>query len=329
MNERLKYVDAMRGFTIVLVVYSHVLAYLVNHTYEDFNFYFLKFRMPLFFFISGFFIYSPDYSFEKLLKRTKNRLVRQLWPTIILCVIFIFTLYAGTPHGLIHSKFKGGYWFTLVAVEAFLLIAPLLFVMNSQRVNRRWQTGILLAIAGVVRLLFCREMLTTPNANLLSLIFLYDYLPFLILGVVFRINEVMLGKIVSSLYFFLVALILFFFSHNFIHGEMPLFDIEGISGVGIVYYLFSKIYQNKKVEGSKAASIVQHVGQNTLEIYLLHYFVIMGIVRWIGTGGFHRLRGMPGEFVAVLLIALVVTAITLLIAALLRRLHLYKLIFGK
>lgn len=317
----------MRGFTIILVVYSHVLAYLVDHTYEGFNFYFLKFRMPLFFFISGFFIYSPDYSFEKLLKRTRNRLLRQLWPTIVICLIFLFTLYSGTPHGLIHSKFKGGYWFTMVAVEAFLLIAPLLFAMNSQKLSRRWQTVILLVIIAAVRTIFSRAMLATPAANLLSLTFLYDYLPFLLLGVVFRLNEAVLAKIITSPYVFLAAILAFFCTNLFIRSEMPLFDIEGIAGICIVYFVFAWLYRREP--DNKLTHLIEHVGQNTLEIYLLHYFVIMATVRLVGTQGFHLLRGIPGEPLAILFIALIVTAITLLIAFLLRKAKIYKIIFAK
>lgn len=60
MKERIEYIDTMRGFTMLLVVYSHVRLYGLyfddSNIVSSFNSIFLLIRMPLFFFISGFFI---------------------------------------------------------------------------------------------------------------------------------------------------------------------------------------------------------------------------------------------------------------------------------
>ena len=75
-TKRIEYIDAMRGFTMLLVVYSHILVFSYENTliYDlhagglnligagegnalTFNSLFVLFRMPLFFFISGFIIY--------------------------------------------------------------------------------------------------------------------------------------------------------------------------------------------------------------------------------------------------------------------------------
>lgn len=53
-NSRLTYIDGMRGFTIILVVYTHILGYIVCQIDEPFNLITVQFRMPLFFFISIF-----------------------------------------------------------------------------------------------------------------------------------------------------------------------------------------------------------------------------------------------------------------------------------
>lgn len=58
-TKRIEYIDALRGFTIILVIYAHVVfsSYGENGgSLESFSFndIFLSFRMPLFFFISGF-----------------------------------------------------------------------------------------------------------------------------------------------------------------------------------------------------------------------------------------------------------------------------------
>lgn len=328
-DSRLRHIDAMRGFTILLVVYSHVLAYLVDHTYEGLNFYFLKFRMPLFFFISGFFIYSPNYTFDKLRQRSRNRLLRQLWPTVVLSLVFVFTLYRGSFARFIYGDTKAGYWFTLVAVEMFAVLAPLLCAMNYARLSRRWQTAILLCIIVATRTLLEPAMLQGPTARLLSLSMLWKYMPFIILGIAFRINEDALAKVITSTYTFVAVLATFFMAWHVIHQPTLLFDVEGICGVCIIYYVFNKLYGIKRIEQSRGSRMVEHVGQNTLEIYLLHYFVILGISRLCPEGMFHALRHMPGECVIVLAMAAIITAITLGIARLLRQARLYRIIFAK
>lgn len=68
-NGRIQYIDVLRGIAILLVLYSHSMVLMVSNTnLSNLNHIFLQFRMPLFFFISGFFTYSKDYSFSLLKK---------------------------------------------------------------------------------------------------------------------------------------------------------------------------------------------------------------------------------------------------------------------
>lgn len=61
VKERIGYIDAMRGFTMLLVVYSHILYFGYGPLFMEhrttFNDVFTIIYMPLFFFISGFVLY--------------------------------------------------------------------------------------------------------------------------------------------------------------------------------------------------------------------------------------------------------------------------------
>ena len=78
MAKRIEYIDALRGFTMLLVVFAHV------ETMGIFNFshqtvvgqVFQSFRMPLFFFISGFIAYKAE--FEWTTKSTLKLLGKKL-----------------------------------------------------------------------------------------------------------------------------------------------------------------------------------------------------------------------------------------------------------
>ena len=46
-KKRIEYIDAMRGFTMILVVYSHIIFFGYNDdTIPSFNSFFVNFRMP-------------------------------------------------------------------------------------------------------------------------------------------------------------------------------------------------------------------------------------------------------------------------------------------
>ena len=63
-TKRLEYIDAMRGLTMLLVVYSHIMyfGYSISDFTEinSFNAFIGLFRMPLFFFVSGFVLYKAS-----------------------------------------------------------------------------------------------------------------------------------------------------------------------------------------------------------------------------------------------------------------------------
>lgn len=59
-KKRFEYIDAMRGFTMLLVVCAHVATYSYQTDLVTFHAAFSTFRMPLFFFISGFILYKAS-----------------------------------------------------------------------------------------------------------------------------------------------------------------------------------------------------------------------------------------------------------------------------
>ena len=56
---RIEYIDALRGFTMLLVVFNHIAKYSFEVTgIPSFHQYLTQVRMPMFFFISGFVLYK-------------------------------------------------------------------------------------------------------------------------------------------------------------------------------------------------------------------------------------------------------------------------------
>ena len=90
---RLEWLDALRGFTMILVVAFHVsqIGFGEKAKMSSSLSFFLLFRMPLFFFISGFLAYKAGllWDLKTLLTNTAKKLRVQIVPTV---VFFFFAM---------------------------------------------------------------------------------------------------------------------------------------------------------------------------------------------------------------------------------------------
>ena len=139
MSKRIGYIDAMRGFTMILVVYSHVCGFCLGNRNIAFNDVLFLFRLPCFFFISGWLFQgtwgkgtqgiqgtvpsvssAADYTgtvphtyFSSVWSIAKKKFMVQIVPT------FIFLLLLAPPPFFFHQlgAVKGGYWFTFVSLS--------------------------------------------------------------------------------------------------------------------------------------------------------------------------------------------------------------------
>lgn len=127
MTKRIEYIDAMRGFTMILVVVAHVIFY-SYHGIDGFNWgrFFKIFRMPLFFFISGFIMYKASriWNGEVTLDFLKKKFKVQIIPTVVFFSIFAFLYHLNLENAIIH-KAKGGYWFTLTLFVYFFIFSTI------------------------------------------------------------------------------------------------------------------------------------------------------------------------------------------------------------
>ena len=128
-RNRLEWLDAMRGFTMILVVMNHVF----GHGFQGD----VKasvpmalcqlFRMPLFFFVSGFLAYKAGYLWNyvgtraMLLKKFKVQLI----PTIIFMAAYIALMRKPPFWPALGrawmAETKAGYWFTIVLLQMFII----------------------------------------------------------------------------------------------------------------------------------------------------------------------------------------------------------------
>ncbi|MBD5230778.1 MAG: acyltransferase [Bacteroidales bacterium] len=322
-SNRAEWIDIVRGVTMLLVVYSHVCS-----SSSSLNSIFLTTRMPLFFFISGFFMYSVEYNAQLIWRRTKNRICKQLYPTIIIFSIFIIAFY-NHDFSYIFHEYKIGYWFTYVSVLYFFTLVPILYLFTKYKI--RSKVRIIVFVFLMVSTLILHHLivqhtsfLTSKLSGLLSFDHYISYFRYLICGCVFRIfwnkyNAQLMnwvGFIVCAAYFIVSICV---------GGILSLFT--AFAGIYVMLFTFYKLsnYFFKHIT-FRAFSFV---GSMTLEIYLLHYFLlsfkeIPGIRHLINST-----TNTLWEFPVVATASILIILFCLLIVWLLRSIKIYPLLFGK
>lgn len=334
-GERLLFIDALRGITIILVVFSHLVTLAIAFDeisiLKKINDVLIIFRMPLFFFISGFFVYSNKYNMELVRLRSKNRIISQLYPTLLLMsILCIFFFDSNFPFAFSH-ELKIGYWFTLTVVEMFFLTLPILVILSRFNNISLLKKSIIVFIYSFVifRLLGLWYAHNPIEINrTLGLSLLLSYLPYFVFGILFRINYEFLHKIFSNFYVAIFSFITFFiclWKLNFNYVSM----IEALLAIIFLYALTFHLFNVKKIVNNKVNRFLVFIGSMTLEIYLLHYFIIYSLGKIINSEDLINFKDSIWLFIAVLITGILICLVCLLIVKLLKTANIYKYLFPK
>ena len=124
-SKRIEYLDALRGFTMILVVLAHISTFALKgfeSTLISYHRIFAEFRMPLFFFVSGFVFYKTNmiWSINNICSFLKKKInVQIISPTIFLITYTI--VFNINIESAFLSEYKYGYWFTFTLFYFFVL----------------------------------------------------------------------------------------------------------------------------------------------------------------------------------------------------------------
>lgn len=300
-SKRIEYIDALRGFTMILVVFSHIFIPGVRLT----NNLFITFRMPLFFFISGYIAYKANevWDFKSYIKKLSSKCRIQLIPTIVFGLLFAYSIRQHNVLTFITDCGKDGYWFTFVLLEMFFLYYTYNFIFEKiRRGGGIWcKNFTFYFIALIIWALpyvfgFLRIEIYGKFTNILSLPLLGRYLQFFALGILFRQHQEQAHKLLDNKYISAGIILLFAGLFGLLQINQQYQDVafEGIIqkvfsltiiasailvrylGLLLVYSIFRK-YQNSFSQESKVGSSLQYIGRHTLDIYVLHYFFLPNI----------------------------------------------------
>ena len=320
-TQRIGYIDALRGFTMFLVVLNHVamLCWQITTKSPSFHTYLTQIRMPMFFFISGFVLYKAEVEWngKHIVSFFKKKIPVQLISPFIFFVIFLHindvSLYDG-----IMNKTKCGYWFTLVLLEFYVFYAIVRYFVRG-----RWSAWILAAM-GIVMFWLCRTSMTLHNQtadNVLSLISAqqWRFFLFFVLGTLVKQHFDKVQQWLDGMWLLPVCIV-FFIVVNALADILPVKTIimRGLLSLTGLIVLFS-FFRRKQALFSRETGLgrtMQYVGRRTLDIYLLHFFLLP---RGLSAFTLFKDHSMPViEFFSSSVIAILIIAVCLFISNVIR-----------
>ncbi len=330
-KQRLEWLDAMRGFTMLMVVANHIydFGFGINAKYSMFMSLCLLFRMPLFFFISGFLAYKADFTWS--LRDTGTLLVKKLRVQVVPTLVFMTAYIAlRAKHfwpelaAAWESPTKGGYWFTLVLLEMFIIyyIIELASRRSSVAILVAWA----LALAGYATM-YMPAWFSWPKDyvwHLTSVTGLVRYFHFFLLGNIVHRHWGRVQRLLDSAWLYpLLIAVAFMGAADYLNWHTLRLQWANLPRTLAMYALvvlifaFFRHYAGWFGKDRRIGAAMQYVGVRTLDIYLIHYFFIPRVP---AVGAWFKAN--PGNFVlegtAAIAVALLVTAFALLTSHVLR-----------
>ena len=288
-KERIEYLDALRGFTMILVILNHVAAYNLGidvFSEGNFHYYLRLFRMPLFFFVSGFVFYKASFfdDVKKIFTFIKKKFIVQIISPFIFLVFYIY--YRDLPFvESIMSDTKAGYWFTFTLFNYFLLYIIARYILKVFKIQEQYSLIILLLI-GVLLYNFSAHYYTSKIFNLPKDILYFigagrlHYFFFFVLGIITRKNfKQFQGALDKTLIVAIAATVYFGFNIFTNYSELNdfvrknIFLLLGICGIILVFSFFRKNEQYFS-QNNPLSNTLKFIGKRTLDLYLLHFFFL-------------------------------------------------------
>jgi fucose 4-O-acetylase-like acetyltransferase len=286
-TDRIGYIDALRGLAMILVVYFHIAAYGFGSYELGYNDIIERFRMPTFFFISGWLFYKVGRTWDRqtITSMIRKKFMVQIIPTTIFMLLYLimFNLLDVSSFG----SDKKGYWFTFVLFEYFVL-----YILAEALFNRKNSTKGEMRVLGVMLILsvgafYYAKYYTRYAAELGTW---KDILGFLSIVKIRHIIFFWFGTFVRRHFnqfihltdnrFFTAIMISLFTAIIIWPNLLSTEGIEytaylgaGLSGT-IICFTFFRIHAQHFSQQTWYGRSLQLIGRRTLDIYLIHYFVL-------------------------------------------------------
>lgn len=276
---------------MILVVFGHVLLMMGFPTDSTvLGSILLTFRMPLFFFVSGFFAYK---SLEKWTMQFCQSILKRKIQAQVICTIFFYSLFQlchdKNPLLLLHEGFSW-FWFTIVLFQMFVIYMCL--ALTEHLTGKRYiVTPTLICLSISFFVIFVRSNgIDFQVWTVLQWYYLVEYFQFFAFGVLCRKYYHLLNKCLYSDAFRTVVILIYIISLMAVYGfnrhlndfssglynimSMILVRYSGLLTVFIMFFSNDKYFSGE----NRPCRWLRFVGRRTLDIYMLHVFVLPNLL---------------------------------------------------
>ncbi|MCR4592924.1 MAG: acyltransferase [Bacteroidaceae bacterium] len=310
-GHRIEWLDAMRGFTMLLVVAYHVaqFGFAEDEKTSAALPFLVLFRMPLFFFVSGFLAYKANFvwNIKNTLPLVGKKLHVQIIPAVIfLCIFIIFKSKLPFWDGImtaLKSPTKNGYWFTWVLLQMFLIyyaisIAVHYVGIKSEKLKVKNGCSLFFWLAVWILSIVAYETLYLPKSfkyhqapfyAYTSFIQTIRFMQFFLLGNIVHRYWKEIQRLFDSVWFFpLIATLAvvccadIFRLHTLKFAWTNLPRTTAMYTLLLIVVMFFRHNLEWFRKERPLGKALQYAGAHTLDIYLLHFLLIPSLP-FIGT----------------------------------------------
>lgn len=284
---RIGYIDALRGLAMILVVYFHIAAYGFGSYELGYNDIIERFRMPTFFFISGWLFYKAGriWNRQAITGMIYKKFIVQIVPTMVFMLLYLtmFNLLDISSFG----SDKKGYWFTFVLFEYFVIyiLAEALFNRQDSTKGEMHVLAFMLFLS--VGAFYYAKYYTRYSVELgvwKDILGFFSFVKirhiiFFWLGTFVRKHfdqfiQLTNNHYVTAILIALFTTIMIWPTVLSINGlEYIAYLVAGVSGT-IICFTFFRIHAQHFSQETWYSRGLQLIGRRTLDIYLIHYFVL-------------------------------------------------------
>ena len=320
-TNRIGYIDALRGFTMYLVVYSHIWTF--GYHSDDSNSFrhiLINFFLVLFFYISGFCAYKEDtiWTMSGTKKLIHKKFIQLIIPTFVFFAILCYCRGRSLTDFL--DVATAEYWFTF---QLFIFILFYYATMMAIRKLRHVQQNVVLIIIAFLLYITSFSHVVIERTELGAKLFHYlgmenwrEYI-FFTFGILVRKHIESFKKLTDNAYVMAGFILVFFFMVFFADKiEYPFWKpirrlIYGGISIVVIFSFFRK-YEPSFSSERKFGYCLQYVGRRTLDIYMIHYFFLPRHLDFLGNF-FVEYSNPSLEFIVTTILSIIVIWISLVI----------------
>lgn len=321
MNYRIQYIDRLKGLAILLVVIGHLMAFCTHGERNPIYEVICSFHMPLFMFLSGLVLtYTPPhYTARYLGKKALRFLLPMLW------IGLLFTYTNGKDvMAFIADRYKQGYWYLYILTLFYLLM----YVFGKlPTVKRPWLLDIAYLAFWQVAFVAADRVLGQDLSDMTGISMCRGYWIYFFLGYMVR-RYGWTEWLSEHNWLFTLALVTFVpLLYAYETGIFVRFgQVLPLTAIIVLVFLFRR----REHDITAVESILSSVGRSTLDIYVLHYFVLRIINLSDAASYLHRTSNYLLEVTLLVFMALAVSGVCMFLGKVLRQSNIIRrVVYGE